>query len=128
MLCRFSFLWAGKRRPKIRTLTLTMRQRPCRVPGPHFKVHAPGDSFTFRHPVSGTDYTLQVQELAQETLPRGLLTAFYPTHFTAMRDAALRRLPQQQEPAAAGLQHEDSPAAQRGRTFFHAGQRAIERD
>ena len=85
MLCRFSFLWAGKRRPKIRTLTLTMRQRPCRVPGPHFKVHAPGDSFTFRHPVSGTDYTLQVQELAQETLPRGLLTAFYPTHFTAMR-------------------------------------------
>lgn len=36
-------------------------------------------------PVSGTDYTLQVQELAQETLPRGLLTAFYPTHFTAMR-------------------------------------------
>ena len=26
-----------------------------------------------------------MQELAQETLPRGLLTAFYPTHFTAMR-------------------------------------------
>ena len=38
-----------------------MEQQPFRVPGPHFKIHAPGDQFTFSHPVSETEYALTVQ-------------------------------------------------------------------
>ena len=44
---RQSYLWGGKHRPEITSLSLTMEQRPCHVPGPHFKAHAPGDSFSF---------------------------------------------------------------------------------
>ena len=64
-----------------------MEQRSCRVPGPHFKTHAPGDSFSFTHPVSGTKYTLTVQELERQTISEkrfGSDRWFYPTHFTAM--------------------------------------------
>ena len=48
---------------------------------------APGDSFSFVHPVSRTEYTLTVQELEQQTLPENSFGSgrwFYPTHFTAM--------------------------------------------
>ena len=65
----------------------TMEQRPCRVPGPHFTVHAPGDSFSFLHPVSGTKYTLTAQELEQQTISQNCVGSdrwFYPTHFIAM--------------------------------------------
>ena len=88
MIFRSAFPWTSKRRPEIKSLSLTMEQRPCRVPGPHFKTHAPGDSFSFSHPVSGTSYTLTVQELEQQTISQkrfGSDRWFYPTHFTVMR-------------------------------------------
>lgn len=53
MIFRAAFPWTSKRRPEIKALSLTMEQQSCRVPGPHFKAHAPGDSFSFLHPVSG---------------------------------------------------------------------------
>ena len=84
---RAAFPWASKHRPKIKSLSITLSQQPCRVPGPHFKVHAPGDSFSFSHPVSGTKYTLTVQELEQQTISQKRTSSdrwFYPTHFTAM--------------------------------------------
>lgn len=87
MIFRAAFPWTSKRRPEIKALSLTMEQQSCRVPGPHFKVHAPGDSFSFLHPVSGKKYTLTVQELDQQTISEkryGSDRWFYPTHFTAM--------------------------------------------
>ena len=68
MIFRAAFPWASKRRTEIKSLSFTMEQRSCRVPGPHFKTHAPGDSFSFTHPVSGTKYTLTVQELERQTI------------------------------------------------------------
>ncbi len=84
---RQSYLWAGKRRPEIRSLSLTMKQQPCCVPGPHFRTHAPGDSFSFSHPVSGTEYTLTVQKLERQSIPQAQFDSdrwACPTHFTAM--------------------------------------------
>lgn len=87
VICRNAFPWAGKRRPQIETLSLVMEQQPVSIPGPHFTVKSPGDSFRFVHPVSQTEYTLTVQELEQKTIPE---TSFgssrwrYPTHLTAM--------------------------------------------
>lgn len=87
MLFRAAFPWAVRRRPEIKSLSLTMEQQLRRVPGPHFKTRAPGDSFSFVHPVSGTEYTLTVQELEHQTISHNRIGAdrwFYPTHFTTM--------------------------------------------
>ena len=64
-----------------------MEQQSDRIPGPHFKTHKSGDSFTFSHSVSGTVYTLTVQELERQTIPQkafGSDRLFYPTHTVAM--------------------------------------------
>ena len=85
---RAAFPWTSKRRPEIKSLSLTIEQQSCRVPGPHLKTHAPGDSFSFSHPVNGTNYTLTVQEIEQQTIPQkrfGSDRRVYPTHFTVMR-------------------------------------------
>ena len=51
MIFRAAFLWPDKRRPAIKSLSLTMELQPFRMPGPHFKIHFPGDQFAFSHPV-----------------------------------------------------------------------------
>ena len=82
-----SFSMDKQTRPETKALSLTMEQQSRRVPGPHFKTHAPGDSFSFSHPVSGTKYTLTVQEMEQQTISEKFVGSdrwFYPTHFTAM--------------------------------------------
>lgn len=64
-----------------------MEQQPGQVPGSHFKVHAPGDSFMFSHPVSGITHTLTVQEIEQQTVPQNSFGSdrwIYPTHYIAM--------------------------------------------
>lgn len=65
-----------------------MEQQLVSVPGPHFTVKAPGDSFHFVHPANGTEYTLTVQELEQQTLQKNSFGSgrwIYPTHFVEMR-------------------------------------------
>ena len=87
MIFRAAFLWPGKRRPEIKSFSLTMEQQPFRIPGPHFKIHAPGDQFAFSHPISEIEYILTVQKLEQQTLSQNCVGSdlwFYPTHFTTM--------------------------------------------
>ena len=87
MIFRAAFLWPDKRRPAIKSLSLTMEQQPFRMPGPHFKIHSPGDQFAFSHPISETKYTLTVQKLEQQTLSQNRMDSdrwLYPTHFTTM--------------------------------------------
>ena len=58
------------------------------LPGPHFRVHAVGDTFTFSHPVSGTEFTLTVRGLERQTLAPELLPQNhwrYPTHFSILQ-------------------------------------------
>ena len=60
--CLRAFLtpWATKRKPTIRSLSLTMIQEPVSIPGPHLKVCHPGTTATFLH--KGQEHTLTVQE------------------------------------------------------------------
>lgn len=87
VICRSAFPWIGRRRPELKSLSVIMEQQPGRLPGPHFKVHAAGDSFVFSHPISGKQYNLTVLEIERQTVP---VSAFgsdgwiYPTHCTAM--------------------------------------------
>lgn len=87
VICRNAFPWKNKRRPEIASLSLSMEQQPGRLPGPHFRVHAPGDSFTFSHPISGESHTLTVRELEQQVIPESSFGSdrwAYPTHCIAM--------------------------------------------
>ena len=87
VIYRNAFPWKSSRRPELRSLSLTMKQQPKQVPGPRIKVHAPGDSFTFFHPVSKTIYTLTVQNIEQQTIPQNKFGSdrwIYPTCYTAM--------------------------------------------
>lgn len=88
VIYRAFFPWESKRRPEIKTLSVTMEQQPEQISGPHFKAHAPGDSFSFMHPVSGVQYVLTVQALEQQTLPERCFASerwIYPIHFMMMR-------------------------------------------
>lgn len=61
---------------------------PGFLPGPHFRVHAVGDTFIFSHPVSGTEYILTVRGLEQQTIAPEHLPQNqwrYPTHFSILQ-------------------------------------------
>lgn len=82
---RYAFPWANE--TEIKTLSLTMEQQACDVPGPHFKLHPPEDSFSFVHPTNGTEYTLTVQALEPQTMEQKLPGSeqwLYPMYLTAM--------------------------------------------
>ena len=57
-----------------------------RVPGPRFRADKAGDTFAFSY--RGTEYTLAVQEVEPQELPRERMNLDprfdYPTHFTAI--------------------------------------------
>ena len=87
VICRYAFPRMRKGRSEIQTLSLAVEQEMSPIPGPHFKIHAPGDSFRFVHPVSQKEYTLTVQELEKQTLPQNSFPSdrcLYPAHLTAM--------------------------------------------
>ena len=88
VIYRNAFPWKTRRRPTIKSLSVTMTQQPAAIPGPHFTARASGDTFTFVHPARRTEYTLTVQALEGQTLPEGAFGGDgrrYPTHFTAMQ-------------------------------------------
>ena len=87
VISRNTFPWPVKYRPKIKMLSLIMEQQPVQIPGAHFKPHASGDSFTFKHPVSGMEYVLTVQKLEQQTIPQNRISSgrwIYPENYIAM--------------------------------------------
>ncbi len=96
MLWRGSFPWATARRPVLKAPRLTLEQDPVPLPGPCFRVSAPGDTFSLPDPDGGTVYTLRVLEYERQTLPDNTRRALsanmwpddgleYPTHYHAMR-------------------------------------------
>ena len=89
-ITRAAFAWRSRKPAGIRSVSLTLIPLPVSVPGPHFCVHAPGDTVLLQDPTKETVYTLTVQAIERQTLPQTCFDAhecFYPTHFTAMRYA-----------------------------------------
>ena len=87
VICRNAFPWAGRRRPVIKKLSVTMEQQSVQIPGPHFKIHEPGESFPFYNPVSKMSHTLTVESMEQEILSRdsfGSKRWIYPTNCMVM--------------------------------------------
>lgn len=87
MFRRWSFPWTTKRKPAIKTLSITMEINADRIQGPRFQVRQAGDTVSFTHPVSGTEYTLTVEEIEPETMPERAFSPngwSYPTHLVDM--------------------------------------------
>ena len=70
MFMRWRFAWATKHRPKLGSMTLTLRADEKLLAGPHFSI-APGERFEFTHPVSGVRHTLKALSLDAETIGSG---------------------------------------------------------
>ncbi|WP_337528115.1 hypothetical protein [Anaerotignum faecicola] len=126
---RYAFPWANE--GEIKTLSLTMEQQACDVPGPHFKLHAPGDSFSFVHPTNGTEYTLTVQALEPQTMEQKLPGSeqwLYPMHLTAMcytifpeqgKDISIYDCVERDKPIKIAQNTEPfAPEAQNGMVYF----------
>ncbi len=93
---RARFPWATGRRPEIKTLELTMVQRPVTIPGDVFHVDGPGDRVEIIAPGGGEVYTLIVREYEQQTLnPEDLSreNMEFPTRYTLMRYTLSPELP-----------------------------------
>jgi len=81
-ICRFHFPWPdGKKPSAIRSLSLILSPDEVSFSSPRFTVHAPGDTVTFSHPVTGEVYTLTAEGIVPETLPNH---AGVPPYFTRM--------------------------------------------
>lgn len=88
---RGSFPWNSLRRPKIRTLNITLEQELTPLPGPHFYVSGPGDRIELVHPETGAVYHLTVLEYQRQELDQSRLAGYpgfrgceFPTHYTEM--------------------------------------------
>ncbi len=93
---RSAFPWKTKRRTEIRNLSVTLSQCPVSVPGPHFRVAAPGDTFDFTFPETGSRHTLTVQEYEQQKMDFSRMPAQdmeYPPYYFGMSYTIMPPLP-----------------------------------
>ncbi len=83
---RISLPWATRRRPKLSSLSLTLRPHPERIPGPIFRLGGVGDSVRLTHPLTGAGYTLTVTDYEAQTIQVFAHdeTREYPSHCVTM--------------------------------------------
>ncbi len=68
VIWRSAFRWRTKRKPQIKTLSVTLMPEPVAIPGAHFAVSFPGEQIEFIHPSTGNKHTLTVQEYERQEL------------------------------------------------------------
>ncbi len=87
VIWRAAFPWAEKHKPQIAALSVTLKQKPVALPGPHFHVPAPGECIAFTHPTTGAQHMLTIQEYAQREMAYKYFESQdydFPTHYTVM--------------------------------------------
>ena len=68
LLGRVAFPWVTSKKPKLRSLQLTLSRRPSVRTGEPFFLHTAGESVAVTHPTSGTLHTLTVHQLRTRKL------------------------------------------------------------
>ena len=94
MIWRYSYPWATKRPSKLRRLAVSMIQEKVPIPGPHFMVSRPGDTFRFSY--RGQKHTLMVREYEAKTADMSSIAEAgteYPEHYVAMTYTVTPELP-----------------------------------
>lgn len=97
VIYRYAFPWGCKRRPEIKTLSLTMEQRAAAIPGSSFRTSVPGDTVSFTYPANGKKYVLTVRNIEPQTVPEHCFTSErweYPTHYCMMSYTIHPELPE----------------------------------
>jgi len=95
---RMAYPWATASRPKLKTLAVSLKQRPQNVPGLRFTVHSAGDIIPFTNPITGKTHTLKVLEYENKAADLTGLPADdweYPTHYTALSYSVEPDLPRE---------------------------------
>lgn len=91
---RFCYPWATKRKPQIRSLSMTMIQDTVAHPGPHFEGDHPGDTTAFSY--GGQEHTLTIQEWEAQTMDWSRMPdpeLERPSHYVAMSYTVTPDLP-----------------------------------
>lgn len=94
VISRTSFPWATKRKPEIRSLSVTMIQDTVVCPGPHFQASRPGDTVTFSY--SGQKHVLAVEEYETQVMDWSHMQETgieYPSHYVAMSYTVTPEMP-----------------------------------
>lgn len=84
---RCAFPWKTKRKPLIKTLSVTLMRDPVAIPGQHFTISSPDDQIELMHPSTGQKHTLIVQEYEQQYLSAEHFNdphLEFPGHYTMM--------------------------------------------
>ena len=68
VIWRSAFPWKTKRKPQIKTLSVTLIQEPVAIPGARFEASFPGEQIEFIHPTTRKKHILTVQEYEQQEL------------------------------------------------------------
>ena len=87
---RWSFPWATKRTPVIKSLNVLMERKPVTVLGTRFNSHSAGDTISFMHPVTAAQHTLtilasEIQQMNQRHFQNDRDKSMeYPSYYTVM--------------------------------------------
>lgn len=87
IIWRSAFPWQTKRKPKISSLSVTIKHDRINICGSHFGITAPGECIDFTNPTTQTSHTLTVQEYEQQEIPNNIFSDDdynFPSHCTAM--------------------------------------------
>lgn len=65
------YRWNTKKKPKLRTIFITLCPHSRVVPGIHFRVTEPGQQVKFRHPVTGMEHRITIQDYGWQQVEQG---------------------------------------------------------
>lgn len=84
---RSAFPWHTKHKPKISSLSITIKHDPVQVYGSNFNASMPGEAIDFINPLTNIRHNLIIQEYEQKEIPTGGFMDDdydFPTHCIAM--------------------------------------------
>ncbi|WP_313133910.1 hypothetical protein [Anaerocolumna sp.] len=84
---RAAFSWVNKHKTQVTTLSVTLTQEPVAMPGPHFRVSAPGEHIALAHPITGAQHTLTVVEYERQEMSHKYFAnqnQEFPIHYIIM--------------------------------------------
>lgn len=87
VIWRSAFTWQTKRKPKITSLSVTIKHDRINISGSHFNVNVPGECIEFLNPITNILHTMTVQEYEQQEIPTNTFIEYdydFPSHCTAM--------------------------------------------
>lgn len=87
VIWRSAFPWHTKHKPKISSLSITIKHDPVQVYGSNFNVSMPGEAIDFINPLTNTHHKLIIQEYEPKDIPTGGFMDNdydFPTHCIAM--------------------------------------------